>query len=125
MLNSTPSINVSYRDINKILINYTEDVDYTEYDTVYKMPIRKNIGTGTYVIESVLSDVINDDLEEIITLKLRNDLNSDEYMNTLTYRVFDESIEKIIVEYDKSNASVQDIKNNLKDVFKSKIKFKD
>ena len=38
---------------------------------------------------------------------------------------FDESIEKIIVEYDKSNASVQDIKNNLKDVFKSKIKFKD
>ena len=38
---------------------------------------------------------------------------------------FDDSIEKLIVEYDKSSASVQDIKNNLKDVFKSKIKFKD
>jgi len=39
--------------------------------------------------------------------------------------LFDESIEKIIVEYDKTNASKQDIKDNLKDVFKSKIKFKD
>ena len=38
---------------------------------------------------------------------------------------FDDSIEKVIVEYDKSSASVQDIKNNLKDVFKSKIKFKE
>ena len=38
--------------------------------------------------------------------------------------LFDESIEKVLIEYDKTNASKQDIKDNLKDVFKSKIKFK-
>ena len=39
--------------------------------------------------------------------------------------LFDDSIEKVIVEYDKSNASKQDVKDALKDVFKSKIKFKE
>ena len=39
--------------------------------------------------------------------------------------LFDDSIENIVVEYDNKNASIQDIKNNLKDVFKSKIKFKE
>ncbi len=39
-------------------------------------------------------------------------------------KLFDDDIEQVIVEYDKSNASTQDIKDNLKDVFKSKIKFK-
>lgn len=39
--------------------------------------------------------------------------------------LFDDSIEKVVIEYDKSNASIQDVKDNLRDVFKSKIKFKD
>ncbi len=39
--------------------------------------------------------------------------------------LFDDSIDKVVVEYDKSNASTQDIKDNLKNVFKSKIKFKE
>ena len=39
-------------------------------------------------------------------------------------KLFDDGIENIIVEYDKNNASAQDIKDSLKDVFKSKIKFK-
>ena len=38
--------------------------------------------------------------------------------------LFDDSIEDVVVEYDKSNASRQDVKDVLKDVFKSKIKFK-
>ena len=40
-------------------------------------------------------------------------------------KLFDDSIEDVLVEYDKTNASKQDIKDGLKDVFKSKIKFKD
>ncbi len=40
-------------------------------------------------------------------------------------KLFDDSIEDIIVEYDKTNASKQDVKDALKDVFKSKIKFKE
>ena len=39
--------------------------------------------------------------------------------------LFDDSIADVVVEYDKSKASVQDIKDNLKDAFKSKIKFKE
>ena len=39
-------------------------------------------------------------------------------------KLFDDDIEQVVVEYDKTNASTQDIKDNLKDVFKSKIKFK-
>lgn len=40
-------------------------------------------------------------------------------------KLFDDSIESVIIEYDKVNASRQDIKDNLKDVFKTKIKFKE
>ena len=40
-------------------------------------------------------------------------------------KLFDDSIEEVIVEYDNLNASKQDIRDNLKQVFKNKIKFKD
>lgn len=40
-------------------------------------------------------------------------------------KLFDDSIVEVIVEYDKENASSQDIKNDLKNIFKSKIKFKE
>ena len=88
------SVNASYGDIYKTLLNYVEDKDYIEYDTIYKLPVRKNIGTAKYVIEHVVSDVINDDLEEIITLKLRNNLSDPAYSNKLTYKMFDDTIEK-------------------------------
>ena len=92
-LNSA-SCNVTYANIYKLLLNYKEDLDYIDYDTIYKLPIRKNIGTSTYVIESVISDIIDDDLSEIITLKLRNDLKDNNFNNALTYKVFDETIER-------------------------------
>ena len=38
--------------------------------------------------------------------------------------LFDDGIEDILIEYDKTNASKQDVKDTLKDVFKSKIKFR-
>lgn len=40
-------------------------------------------------------------------------------------KLFDDSISEVIVEYDKSQASKQDIKDNLKEIFKSKINFKE
>ena len=88
------SSNDTYGNIYKLLLNYVEDIDYVEYDSIYKLPIRKNIGAGTYIIESVISDIIDDDLNEIITLKLRNNLSSSEYINSLTYKLFDDTIEK-------------------------------
>ena len=79
------SVNTKYADVYKSLLQYTNGVDYEEYDTIYKLPTRKNIGTGTYIIESVVSDLIDEDLNELITLKLHN---------KLCYTVFDETIEK-------------------------------
>lgn len=88
------SNNVKYGELYKLLSNFNEDSDYVEYDTIYKLPIRKNIGTGTYVIESVVSDIIDEDLNELITLKLRKDLKDLKYSNKLTYKLFDDTIEK-------------------------------
>lgn len=88
------SSNIDYGDIYKLLLTYKEDIDYVEYDTIHKLPIRRNIGTGKYVIETVVSDIINDDLEEIITLKLRDNLTDNAYSNKLTYKLFDDTIEK-------------------------------
>jgi hypothetical protein len=83
-----------YDEINKTLLNYKEDIDYVEYDTIYKLPVRSNIGTGTYIIESIVSDIIDDDLNEFITIKLRNDLSDPLYTNKLTYKTFNDSIER-------------------------------
>ena len=54
-------------------------------------------------------------------------IDNKERINVLLKLVnlFDESIEDILIEYDKTNASKQDIKDALKDVFKSKVKFKE
>lgn len=40
-------------------------------------------------------------------------------------KLFDDSIEGVEIEYDRENASKQDVKDNLKEVFKTKIKFKE
>lgn len=94
---SQTSKSLSYADLYKKLYIYKEDKDYIEYDTVKKLPIRKNIGSATYVIGSIKSDVIDENLDEYITLQLRNNLdlkNDSNYTNKLTYRLFDETIEK-------------------------------
>ena len=90
---SKSSISYKYSDIYKILSLYKEDIDYIEYDVVKKLPIRKTIGGGVYIIEDIKSDVIDTDLNNYITLKLKSDV-SDEYISKLTYRLFDETIEK-------------------------------
>lgn len=94
LLNNSTSIQYRYSDMFKHLAIYKEDEDYIEYNTIRKLPIRKNIGSSTYVIESIKSDTIDKNLDNYITLKLRNDLNGAEYSNNLTYKLFDETIEK-------------------------------
>ncbi len=97
LVNNQTSQSLSYADLYKKLYIYKEDEDYIEYDTVKKLPIRKNIGSATYVIGSIKSDIIDDNLDEYITLQLRNNLdlkNNTNYSNKLTYRLFDETIEK-------------------------------
>ena len=96
-----PSVQYSYKDIYKILQSYTQDVDYIEYESKLDMPIRKNIGNGVYVIEKIVEDVVDENLDNYITIKFRSDLPTNSYMNTLKYRLFDETIEKNLKVGDK------------------------
>lgn len=83
-----------YKDLYKILDQYKQDVDYIEYDTRVDLPIRKNVGSGTYVIEEIVEDIVDENLDNYITLKLRTDVNDPTIMSALKYRLFDETIEK-------------------------------
>lgn len=96
-LGENSSYQYNYSELYKILVAYTEDVDYVEYDSMKKMPIRKNIGNGIYVIESIVDDYIDENLDEYITIKLRNDLTDERATNNLTYKLFDETISKQFV----------------------------
>ena len=40
-------------------------------------------------------------------------------------KLFDDRISEILLEYDKQNASAQDVKDNLREIFKNNIKFKE
>lgn len=87
------SIQYLYKDLYKVLQSYTKDVDYVEYESKLDLPIRKNIGSATYVIEKVVKDWVDENLTNYITLKLRSNLDDPIYTNTLKYRLFDETIE--------------------------------
>lgn len=92
--NTTSSVQYKYSDLYKILSLYELDKDYIEYDTKVSMPIRKSIGSGTYVIEEILEDRIDENLDNYITIKLRSNLDSNIYMSSLKYKLFDETIER-------------------------------
>lgn len=91
-LQTSPSTQIDYSEIHKIISIYKEDIDYINYDTIMKLPIRNNIGTATYVIERIISDIVDVDLDEHITIKFRNDLPN--FTQALTYKLFDETIER-------------------------------
>ena len=91
------SVTYKYSDIVHLLDSYKKDVDYIEYNQLMRLPIRKNIGSGTYIVDSVISDIVDDNLDNYITLKIKTDLTGSdysEYMNSLTYKLFDDTIER-------------------------------
>lgn len=92
--NNLTSSSISYSDLYKIIYPYQTGVDYIEYESKIDLPIRKNIGSGTYVIEEIVEDYVDENLINYITIKLRNDLNVSQYMSSLKYKLFDETIEK-------------------------------
>ena len=111
LLNNSNSSQQSYSELYKKLSLYKEDVDFVEYDTIKKLPIRKNIGSGTYVIESIINDYIDENLDEYITIRFRNNIDNsydESYTNKLSYKLFDETLEKnlkvgdCLVTYDDS-----------------------
>ena len=91
------SVTYKYSDMVHLLDSYKKDVDYIEYDQLMRLPIRKNIGSGTYIVDSIISDIVDDNLDNYITLKIKTDLTGSEYsgyMKSLTYKLFDDTIER-------------------------------
>lgn len=95
------SLPYTWGDMYKILSLYTKGDDYVEYDTIMKMPIRTSRGLGYYVVEQVINDSIDENLDEYLELKLRTDIDSKNYSSTLSYKDFDETIEKMLKVGDK------------------------
>ena len=77
------SVSKSYIDIKQLVSNYEKDVDYIEYDKISKQDIRGGIGEGKYVIEKILEDIVDDNLVNYITIKIKTDISG--YDNRLTY----------------------------------------
>ena len=49
---------------------FKKGLDYAEYETIYNLPIRKLTCFGEYVVSDIKSDVVDDKLNNIITVQL-------------------------------------------------------
>lgn len=77
---------ILYSDVVKKLYNYVDGTDYVMYDKVYSMPIRYELGSGTYKILSIDNDWTDEDFFEHYKLKLDN----------ISYVIADETIQRNI-----------------------------
>lgn len=78
---------IEYGDLYKTLSLYKEDQDYIEYDTIKRLPIRKTLGTGTYIIKSIDENKVDENLIETYTLTFHGELK---------YKLFDDTIDKYL-----------------------------
>ena len=90
------SVQYKYSDLFKILSLYQQDIDYIEYDKKIDLPIRKNIGEGVYVVEEIIEDVVDENLDNFLTIKFRSDIQDPTIMSSMKYRLFDETIERML-----------------------------
>ena len=70
-----PSYIIQYTDLYKLLLNYTKDLDYVEYDTIKRLPTRHSDAYGTYNIQSIDDNYTDSDFNEHYVLVLDRDLN--------------------------------------------------
>lgn len=111
------SSQLSWGDLIDVLELYTEDVHYTCYDKVYDLPVRNNVGTGEYIINEILDDVIDENLEEHLTIKFLTKEDADEKY-VFTYKDFNYADKQLkvgdyLVTYnDKAKLLVEEIYSN-------------
>ena len=89
----------SWADLYKILSLYKEDIDYIMYDTLYRMPLRENLGYSEYNIKSIDKDEVDSDLYEYITVTLHEELKYAQYDGTIESYL---KIGDMLVTYDDS-----------------------
>ena len=107
--------------------------DQTEIEKVWGNVLLKVKENNMFALSNALTNVYKVQQIGNKLIIATNDLGSYEMIDNKErigvllklVKLFDDSIEDILIEYDKTNASRQDVKDSLKDVFKSKIKFKE
>lgn len=67
--------NVDWPDALKIMYGFKKDVDYIEYDTIRRLPVRSNVATGTYTIKKIHRNWTDSDLYEHYVLEFNEHLN--------------------------------------------------
>lgn len=95
ILNDQSCESIEWGDMNKILYKYREGSDYVLYDTIQKLPVRSGQGRGIYVIKEVVAEETDENLNQTVVVKI--DLDADTnygYQNNLTYKVYDQTIER-------------------------------
>jgi hypothetical protein len=65
---------VDFADVEKILYAYKEGIDYTVYDTVRRLPIRKGVAQGEYEIIDIIDNYQDANFDEFYELELNTDL---------------------------------------------------
>lgn len=65
---------VDFVDVERILYAYTEGTDYTVYDTIRRLPIRKGIAQGEYEIVDIVDNYQDANFDEFYELELNSDL---------------------------------------------------
>ncbi len=110
-----------------------EKREQTEIEKIWGNVLLKVKEKNMFALSNALTNVNKVEQINNKLILTTNDLGSYEMIDNVDrisvllqlVKLFDEGIENIIVEYDKNNASTQDIKDSLKDIFKNKIKFKE
>lgn len=101
---ATASTSVSYSSLIQYFKKYglVKGQDYTEYDTVKKLPVRKSLGQGEYLIQEVLEDTIDENLDNYITVQLASGIGVPTgQQNVMTFVRFDGTIETYLAPGDK------------------------
>ena len=130
--NKTQSNAVQYAEVNEAP-EFAEQKSLSEIEKIWGNVLIKVKENNMFALSNALTSVVK--VEEINKKLILHTNDSSSYdlidnqdkLDVLLKLVnlFDDSITKVELIYDKQNASKQDIKDSLKEIFKSNIKFKE
>lgn len=104
---------VTYSEVSKLLYIYDIDTDYTEYNTVKRLPLRTNNAVGNYTIKNIKDNYTDANFDEFYELELNE---------PLTYFINNGTIERNIKVGDElvtNNAKVKMVIEELNDSTKT------
>jgi hypothetical protein len=72
------TVQLDWTDVVRILASadtgdFVSGTDYLEYDTIYDLPVRNCVRSGSYIVEKVVTDQITENLENVLTLSIHAD----------------------------------------------------